>query len=290
MHRLVKLGPIWLRVRKLDLTLSFYLRKLGLTILRKYTDSEGEVAELIADQQTDEPLIVLKHDPKARDAPYNAAGLYHYAILLPNRKDLAAAYKSLANAGVPFEGFSDHMVSEALYLRDPEGNGIEIYTDRPRDKWKFDQNGRVLMDTRPLDMNSLLSELSAKRSDDGGAVSTGARIGHVHLKVTNLNRSSEFYRNVLGFDLMSERESAAFLSVAGYHHHIGMNVWESLGGPPRAEDNTGLEHFTILVPEQDFVDKLSANLNETSASVQKLGPGQVLVRDPDAIKVIIKAS
>ncbi len=284
----MKLGPIWLRVRKLDLTLSFYLGKLGLTILRKSTDSEGEVAELSAGQQTDEPLIVLRHDPKARDEQHNAAGLYHYAILLPNRKDLAEAYKSLANAGVAFEGFSDHLVSEALYLSDPEGNGIEIYADRPRDKWKFDQNGHVRMDTRPVDMESLLSELSGERSDDRGAVPGGAKIGHVHLKVTNLNRSSEFYRNVLGFDLMSERESAAFLSVARYHHHIGMNVWESLGGPPRTDGYAGLEHFTILVPEQDFVDKLSANLNETSVSVQRLGPGQVLVRDPDGIKAIIK--
>jgi len=215
-------GPVSLRVKDLSSMLLFYEKELGLTAVRR----DGDVVEL-SPSEGRLPILVLKHIPDLEKAPEASAGLYHYALLLPDRRSLAAAYLTIGNAGVVFDGYADHLVSEALYLNDPEGNGIEIYADRPSSKWKFDEDGQVDMSTQPLDIDSLLKEVAGVPQDSLKALPEETRVGHIHLKVTDLQRSLSFYRTVLGLDLMRYYGSAAFLSVGRYHHHIGMNTWEA---------------------------------------------------------------
>jgi len=230
----------------------------------------------------------LRHLPNAERPPDDAAGLYHYALLLPNRRSLAAAYLAIGNAGIIFDGFADHLVNEALYLTDPEGNGIEIYADRTRDYWKFDEDGYVDMTTQPLDIDSLLKEVPDARPDGLKAIADGTKMGHIHLKVTDLQRSISFYRSVMGLDLMTYYGSAAFLSVGRYHHHIGMNTWESLGGKPVEKNWAGLEHVIITVPRENF-NELSTMLAD-SPIAHNDGNGQLFISDPDEIALIVKCS
>lgn len=262
--------------------LSFYERDLGLTVLRR----DEAIVELGA-AESEEPILVLRNVPNAEKPPLDAAGLYHYALLVPDRRSLAAAYLSLGNAGVIFDGFADHLVSEALYLTDPEGNGIEIYADRERGRWKFDEDGHVDMATQPLDLDSLLKEVSRSPRDDVKAIATETRVGHVHLKVTDLQKSIAFYRTMLGLDLMRYYGSAAFLSAGGYHHHVGMNTWESLGGKPVEKNWAGLEHFTMTVPEENLKE-LSSMLVE-SPYVANPDTGRLFMSDPDGIELLVKA-
>lgn len=262
--------------------LSFYEHDWGLTVLRR----DGAIVELGA-AKSREPILVLRDSPNAEKPPQDAAGLYHYALLVPDRRSLAAAYISLGNAGVIFDGFADHLVSEALYLTDPEGNGIEIYTDRERERWRFDEDGHVDMATQPLDLDSLLKELPGPQRDNAKAIAGETRVGHVHLKVTDLQRSIAFYRTVLRLDLMRYYGSAAFLSAGGYHHHIGMNTWESLGGKPVSKSWAGLEQFTMNVPQENLKE-LSSVLAE-SPYVANQGAGQLFISDPDGIELVLTA-
>ena len=264
--------------------LGFYVKDLGL----KIGVNSGDRVELLASKESPEPLLVLRSDVKASVAPMDAAGLYHYAILLPDRKSLAAAYLSLGKAGVVFDGHADHLVSEALYLTDPEGNGIEIYADRPRAQWKFDEDGQVQMATQPLDIDSLLQEVSGTPQENLIAIPTGTRVGHIHLKVTSLERSVAFYHQFLGLDLMSYWESAAFLSVGGYHHHVGMNTWESLGGPAKRTDWSGLEFFTMKMTESR-AGELSAKLAD-SPYLYSTESDRLFLSDPDGIELMIRAA
>lgn len=283
LHPEMKLGPVSLRVGDLGTMMSFYEGDFGLKVLRR----DENVVQLGAGKEATEPILILIHDPKAEKAPADAAGLYHYALLVPDRRGLAAAYLSIGNAGIVFDGFADHLVSEALYLTDPEGTGIEIYADRPRSEWKFDEEGYVQMATQPLDLDSLVKELAEVPADSLMAIARGTMVGHVHLKVTDLQRAIVFYQNILGLDLMSYWGSAAFLSVGRYHHHIGMNTWESLGGPTRKNAWAGLEHFTITIPEGNL-NELTPRLTDR-AFLHGQGPGQLFVSDPDGIELVFKS-
>ena len=275
----LKLGPVCLRTRNPAELLRFYEDDLGLKVIRR----DGDYTAL-GTGSTIEPLLILHHDEKASSPPLNATGLYHYALLVPDRKNLANAYLSLGNKGVVFDGYADHLVSEALYLTDPEGNGIEIYSDRPRSEWKFDEDG-VDMTTAPLDIDSLMKESSTE--EDSHAIADGTTVGHVHLKVCDLQASITFYRDTLGLELMRYWGSAAFLSAGRYHHHVGMNTWESLGGPARGANWTGLEYFTISIPEPDLVE-LSSRLPE-NAQAQGDKPKRLFVSDPDDINLVFEA-
>ena len=192
---------------------------------------------------------------------------------------LAEAYLALGKSGLIFDGYADHLVSEALYLTDPEGNGIEIYADKPRNHWKMNDDGTPQMGTYPLDVESLLLEV--KRADEEPrAIDERAVIGHVHLKVTEIRRSTDFYHYQLGLNLMNYWESAAFLSAGGYHHHIGINTWESSSGSPCEEGWIGLENFTIQVPDAE-IRQLTSRFSTTRH--------QMLFQDPDGIRIMIKA-
>jgi catechol 2,3-dioxygenase len=269
----MRLGAPNVRVRDLEGTVRYYKEYLFLTPKQ---DKSGK-SSLVAGSS--DPLVILENDPNASEPPPGSAGLYHFAILVPDRKSLAMTYLALRKSGVYFEGYADHLVSESLYLRDPEGNGIEIYRDRAREEWKFDGSGKVKMDTLPLNISSLLSELTDEEREEPLAFPRGARIGHMHLKVTNSDASRKFYSEKLGLDITSDwsRFGALFLSVGGYHHHIGLNIWESKGGPQVENGNAGLDHFTILISKESLRE-LAANLN----LVEK---DPLLFSDPDGIRI-----
>lgn len=278
----LKVGPVCLRTKNLESMLSFYGEELGLRVIR----SEGDYTAL-GTGATTQPVIILHHDPKATTPPPDATGLYHYAILVPNRRSLAAAYLALGSKGVVFDGYADHRVSEALYLSDPEGNGIEIYSDRSRSEWKFD-NGGVDMTTEPLDLDSLIKELPAGGSGGSQALTEGARVGHVHLKVSDLQTSISFYRDALGFELMRYWGSAAFLSAGHYHHHVGMNTWESLGGPAVKKNWIGLEYCAFTIPET-ALSELCSRLS-VRPTVEGGNQARLFVSDPDEINLFFDAS
>jgi catechol 2,3-dioxygenase len=245
---------------------------------------------------SNEPILILHHDPNAKNAPLRSAGLYHFAILVPDRKSLASTYLALINSGVRFDGFADHLVSESLYLRDPENNGIEIYCDRQANEWSHDSEGHVMMDTLPLDLNSLVSELDNDERKTAKAFPTGARIGHMHIRVTNLERSIKFYYEKIGLDITSDWSSmgAVFLSAGGYHHHIGMNTWHSLNGEVHGDGETGLENFTITIPDRSSFNTIKSIINHHASYEQQkkkknADKNQFLIFDPDGIQIVFKA-
>jgi catechol 2,3-dioxygenase len=299
----MRIGSPVLRVKNIDRILRFYEERLGLQMNRRYQvgddDGGGDnlVCELGSKQKSmsNESILILHHDPNAKNAPLRSAGLYHFAILVPDRKSLALTYLSIRNSGLQYDGFADHLVSESLYLKDPENNGIEIYRDRQASEWSHDNEGHINMDTLPLDLNSLVSELNKDEKETAKAFPTGARIGHMHLRVTNLQRSIKFYHEKIGLDITSDWSSmgAAFLSAAGYHHHIGMNTWHSLNGQVHGNGETGLENFTIAIPDRTSFNTIESIINRHASSEQqtkqKTDRNQFLIFDPDGIQIVFKA-
>lgn len=250
---------VHLRVPNLMRSVDFYERQIGLVAEQR----TSQRAELSAPGQSaaPEPLLVLTEDRAAPPAAPDTAGLFHAALLLPTRAALGRWLRAARGAGVDFAGFSDHGVSEALYLSDPDGNGLEFYVDRPRELWPY-ENGELAMDTRPLDLGSLLA--AGETAERNEPVLTGAAWGHFHLRVTHLDRSEKFYRETLGVTLTQRYGSSArFLGADGYHHHLGLNTW----GQPRAP------HAAAALG--------LAELSFARASAQK---PQILL-DPDGIPV-----
>ncbi len=282
-----------LRVRRLKETLSFYERDIGLQSKKRYRDFEGfEIVEL-GFRDDDEPLLVIKNDPKAKVPSRDFAGLYHYAVLLPDRKGLASTLLAAGKSGVQYEGFADHSFSEALYLHDAEVNGMEFYADRPRKTWP--DWTRILKTSgvrgfaalnKPLDIDSLIGELSSEEREHPAPFPRGAKIGHMHLRVTNLERSVDFYHKRLGLDVMAYMPEigAAFLSVGGYHHHLGLNTWHSLDGTPHAVGEAGLEEFKMILPNANALDAVSSRFPNASNT-----DGMVRLADPDGIRVTVSS-
>jgi catechol 2,3-dioxygenase len=244
------MGLVELSVSDLERSLAYWQRAIGLRVLSR----EDGTAEL----GTDRPLLRFVEEPGARPAD-GFAGLFHVALLVPDRPALARFLAHSARERIPLEGLSDHAVSEAIYLRDPDRHGIEIYADRPREQW----DGRVmeLMTTRPLDVDSLLAEQEGERF---GGLPEGTTMGHVHLRVRDVDETVAFYRDVLGMGLMAQLgPAAAFLSAGGYHHHIGANTWESRGAGPAPEGTARLLRFTILLPDEAEVERVAERLGGT---------------------------
>lgn len=300
MHSIKKVGSPVLRVRDIDKMVMFYETKLGLQVKRRHQDDYGNAVYELGFVHIDYPedsLLQLHHDPNAKNASPHSAGLFHFAILVPNRESLASTYLALKNSGVYYDGFADHLVSESLYLRDPENNGIEIYRDRPARDWPRDSEGNILMDTLPLNLQSIIAEMDRLESENPVAFPIGARIGHMHLKVTNLERSIKFYHRILGFDITVDWRSmgAAFLSAGGYHHHVGMNTWHSMNGEVHSNDVLGLENFTITVPDISSFNRIRSAIkshhlsSEEKQKEQKSYENQLMVSDPDGIQIVIRS-
>ena len=311
-HRM-RIGPPILRIRDIDTTLAFYENRLGLQAKKRYQEHDKDqqkddgcnnlIYELSfrhkqSSSSSYEPLTILKHDPGARIPSPRSAGLFHFAILVPDRKSLASTYIALRNSGVEYDGFADHLVSESLYLRDPENNGIEIYRDRPSIEWPRDDKGHIIMDTLPLDLNSLLSEMNNnndnEEKDNAEAFPARARIGHIHLKVTNLERSIKFYHEKIGLDITVDWSSmgATFFSAGGiYHHHIAINTWNSLNGESHMNGkDAGLESFTLIIPDKSYINTLAQRIFGSSFSYTSTTiSGQLLILDPDGIQFMIRS-
>jgi len=240
------LGPVHLTVSDLDRSVAFYQDALGLQV-RDRTDDEATLGT-----GGDDALLVLVGEPGARPAGRHA-GLYHVALLYPSRDELARALQRLAVTRTPIQGASDHGVSEAIYLADPDGNGLELYRDRPREQWPPPANPgeKVGMYTAPLDLQALYETVAADPPRRHAA--PGLTIGHVHLHVNDLDAAVAFYTGELGLDVMTMYgDQAAFLSWDGYHHHVGLNTWrgEGIPGVP-ASGVVGMRHFTAVGADGD---------------------------------------
>ena len=266
-----RMGAVELTVADLDRSLDYWQRQIGLDVRAR----ENGRAEL----GTDETVVVLVEQSGARPAD-GFTGLYHVALLVPDRPSLARWLAHAARDRVALTGLSDHDVSEAIYMRDPDHHGIEIYADRPRERWQGEVAQR--MTTIPLDVDDLLGELDAPAAAPFDGLPEGTRVGHVHLRVADVDETVRFYRDVLGFDLMAQLgPAAAFLAAGGYHHHLGANTWESRGAPPAPPGSATLRHATILVPGREELERIVAKTADAGQEPEPV-EGGVFVRDPSA--------
>jgi catechol 2,3-dioxygenase len=263
-----RVSEVALTVSDLGRATSFYEQILGLESVGR----NGDGTELGAGGR---PIVRLVHDPDA-PAVRGTARLYHFAILYPSRKDLADSLLRLLAARWPIEGASDHLVSEAIYLSDPEQNGIELYRDRARDEWKYSQ-GELQMATLPLDVQRLLGEADGDRPHGAPA---GTVLGHVHLHVNDLAAAERFYREVVGLALVTRYGgSASFLAAGGYHHHVAVNVWGTEGAPPAVEGSLGLRWFRLSLPGPEALLELERRLDAGSIAYQR-DDGTLRFKDP----------
>jgi len=286
-----RIGWVHLTVSDLEKSLDFYINLLGFYKLKEL----NKTAFLGIDGKT---LIILTEHKGAKPKPYRTRGLYHYAILLPTRKDLARILVRLLNYEYYIEGFADHVATEAIYLADNNGHGIEIYWDRPREKWKF-VNGKLYMATLPLDIENLIEEIKEEKFkialSNEWRIPSNTRIGHIHLHVSNLKIMEEFYTKALGFDLtLRYMGSASFLAAGGYHHHIGMNIWAGLNAPPVPEDCVKLISYSIILSSKENLKELTNNLvnlnvnfKEDLGEYAELIQEGISVKDPDGNLIII---
>jgi catechol 2,3-dioxygenase len=275
----ITLGEVKLKVSQLDRSIQFYKEVVGLTVMKH--DEEKRAASFTADGQ--HTLLVLEEVPNAVVPQRRSnAGLYHFAILLPDRPSLSLALRNLIQTGIHI-GQADHLVSEALYIADPDNNGIEIYADRPRAEWKRDAGGNYVMATDPLAIESLLAESEGL---EWNGLPQGTVIGHIHLHVGDLRTSRAFYEGKLGFDVVGDyaQMSAVFVSAGGYHHHIGMNIWAGVGAVLPPANTVGLSYYTIVFPTAASRETWLAHLRGEGVEITALESAFV-VHDPSGIAI-----
>jgi len=260
----IRIGAAALKVRDIERVTNHYRDVIGLTVLARgaasVTLGTGEGA-----------LLTLEPRPDAALESPTAAGLFHIAFLMPSRRDLARWLVHVARNQTPLTGFADHSVSEAVYLDDPEGNGIEVYADRPSELWRW-EDGRVVMGTRRLDVDDILSLTDTRASDYAGAPD-GLRIGHVHLRVGDVDAGDRFYRDLLGLAPTSRRDTASFLSSGGYHHHLALNTWNSAGAGRRDDGRTGLAWFSLMTDKPELMTAQADRLTAAGIATTALSGG-----------------
>ncbi len=272
----LSLGPVALNVAGLQAARDFYERAIGLEPLESLPGRE-----LLGSGGS--PVVELRASPDAPARPPGTTGLFHLAVLQPDRAALGMSLQRLLDAGVPLDGASDHLVSEALYVRDPEGNGIEIYRDRPPGEWDW-SGGEVAMATLPLDLSGLLTGPAAP-----GAPGP-ARLGHVHLNVSDLAAATGFYTGVLGLDLTSASyPGAAFVSAGGYHHHFGLNTWNGAGAAQPPAGARGLASVTVTVPGAGELEALAGRAAAAGVPAERDG-GLLVLCDPDGVELRVQAA
>jgi catechol 2,3-dioxygenase len=280
----LRIAAVELAVADLDRSVDFYERVIGLPVVSR----EGDRALLGPDRR--HPSLALSAIERPTPLSPHASGLFHVAWLHPSRGALADTVRRVVRERWPVEGASDHGVSEALYLGDPDGLGIEIYADRPRELWQHTPDGHGLrMVTLPLDLDDLLAQ-SARDDDDpsgGAAIDPRTVIGHVHLKVSDVPRAVGFYRDALGFSEQAQMPSAAFLAADGYHHHIGLNSWQSRGAAPPPDTAPALREIEFELADPD---ELRALVQRTGAGAGSDGERQVALADPDGVRLVFSAA
>jgi catechol 2,3-dioxygenase len=272
------IGRVELTVAELEPQRVFYERVVGLPTLFAHDGTA------VVGVDHDAPAIELDEVPGAPAPHPRSTGLFHLAILVPSRRDLALSLRRIAEARWPLSGASDHLVSEAIYLRDPEGNGIEIYSDRPREQWPRAGDG-IQIDTLPLDIESVLGELDGSEGEPG-PMPPGTRMGHVHLKVSDLPAAEAFYVGVLGFDVTARVPGACFVSAGGYHHHIGFNVWSSQGGSPPRPGTRGLRAFEVVLPSAEDLEEVHDRFLSAGVPAERSGDGLLTV-DPSGNHLLL---
>ncbi|MFG1376354.1 VOC family protein [Xanthobacter autotrophicus] len=260
------LGAVTLTSRDPERLVPFYRDGLGLDVL-----STGETVVLGAGGR---PLVEIARRPDAARAAVRAPGLFHMAIRVPDRASLAARLLALHHMGLRM-GASDHLVSEALYVDDPDGNGIEIYRDRPAEEWPRTPDGAIAMATLPLDLAALAREAPPAAHP----APAGTDMGHVHLKVSDLEAARRFWVDTVGLTIMARYPGALFVSADGYHHHLGLNTWQSSGAPAPTAGTAGLAHFTVRLPLA-AVEALGQRLAAAGVEFTALEGGGLTVRDP----------
>ncbi len=274
----VALGAVSLTVSDLDAVATFYERAIGLRTVER----SGGLARLGV--EAGRLLVELVEESGAPPPARWSSGLFHLALLVPSRAELARTVRRVTDAGGRFTGASDHLVSEALYLNDPEGNGIEIYRDRPRSEWEH-TGGEVRMSTLALDLDAVMAELPAGDGPDGMPPETV--MGHVHLSVADLAETEAFYAGVLGLDVtVRSYPGALFLSAGAYHHHVGANTWTSAGAPAPAPGTRGLRAFEIVLPSGAEVRRVAARLAR-AGSVTEETDHEVLAADPSGNRLAL---
>lgn len=268
-------GEVCLKVTNLENSLKFYTEVIGLRELERM----GARAVLSADGKT--PLVQLEQPENVTAKEPRRSGLFHFAILLPTRADLGQILTHFIDQNIQL-GASDHLVSEALYISDPDGNGIEVYIDRPPNEWQWEK-GLVVMRTDPLQHESVLAE-GANGSWEGMPV--GTIMGHIHLHVADLQAAQVFYK-ALGFEVVSQYPQALFLSNGKYHHHIAVNTWNGAGAPRPSEQSAGLQAYTLIYPDEEALLAATDQIQETGASVTPVSNGYC-TEDPSGNQILLR--
>lgn len=277
-HPATTIGVVTLTVADLARSLAFYQENIGLTV-QMQTPTEALLGV------GTNALLRLQALPGARYAP-RTTGLYHFALRVPSRLELARTIENLARTRTTVDGASDHTVSEAIYLHDPDRHGIEIYRDRPREAW-YDSAGNFLIDTRRLDIEGVMAELAADAQPWQG-LHPATDMGHIHLRVADVKRTSDFYLRVLGFDRMADMGTALFISAGSYHHHIGMNVWAGVGVPAPSCDAARLLMYEILLPDDEVLAAMLQRVAAVGIQPVQQEAGW-LVHDPSHNGVLLRS-
>ncbi|MBB4184971.1 catechol 2,3-dioxygenase [Sinorhizobium terangae] len=265
-------------VQDLPMVSNWYQRILGLTPIE--SGANGETLGVAG-----RPLLTLTTERNAAKAPRSAPGLFHTAFLVPNRRDLAHWLAHAAHNNIRLQGASDHLVSEAVYLADPEGNGIEVYRDRSRGEWNYQPDGTVAMSTLPLDLQALYDEAP---KDHWEGIAEGTAIGHIHLQVSDIPQADAFFRDALGLDLMARYPGASFFATGKYHHHVAANIWNSRGASKRQGNMTGLADYTVRFNDPAKLAAALGKLDELEIPVSTEGSVHSLV-DPWGIGLLLVA-
>ncbi|ADB62404.1 Glyoxalase/bleomycin resistance protein/dioxygenase [Haloterrigena turkmenica DSM 5511] len=276
-----RFGRSVLTVSDESAVVDFYRDVIGLSVLTR--DESTTVLGA-----GDAALLELRHAPDARPRPTDATGLFHNAFLVPSREALGDGLARIRDRW-ELTGASDHGVSEALYLDDPEGNGVELYRDRPRSEWPRDGEGGIQIGSWPLDLESVAAAGDADDGDGeaGDTVPDGTILGHVHLEVSSLETAREFYVDALGFDVKTATPKALFVAAGGYHHHLGINTWNGRSSPAPA-DIRGLSRFDLVVPSSEALEGIRERLEDAGVAVDERGDG-LECRDPDGIRIRFRA-
>ncbi len=274
----LEIGLTTLNVKDLKGMVRYYEDVIGLSVV---DEDYGSMTLGIA--ATKRPLLRLINKRDGQAYP-QSPGLFHIAFLLPTRADLGHWLRHFAQTR-QLDGAGDHLVSEALYLTDPEGNGIEIYWDRPRSEWTTDTDGKIQMDTLRVDFGSLIAEAPTAPFTK---LPAGTVMGHIHLQVDDVNNAQAFYHSVLGFETAAFiSNQAGFFGAGGYHHHIGANVWKSRGAGPRPADALGLDRFELIFSSQQKLDEVVEQLKSADVPYDQIGRA-IEVIDPAGNKIILK--